>query len=196
MVLIWICIRHWIDFWKYANLFWIDLEKGSKKLLRLQAFFPWPRGERFQDWCEMVPFINSVAVQFSCRQSTKVDCQIIQWLESHEFCSLPFSTHAPSCFNSGVSRHVGKNVFLGNKVRLYYFSATVGLAAMLQGFKVSPPLPGLCVGIRTFQRGEQEFAVLLECFGQSDLSNNIWISREMNISKIQYNLGFIFMLLQ
>lgn len=51
-----------------------------------------------------------------------------------------------------MSRHVGKKVFLENKVRMYYFTATVGLAAMLQGFKISSPLPGLCVGIRTFQR--------------------------------------------
>lgn len=77
---------------------------------------------------------------------SKVDCHIIQQLESHEFCLV----HLPILILE-MSRHIGKwNVFLENKVRVYCFSATVGLAAMLQEYKVSPTVSRLRVEIRTF----------------------------------------------
>lgn len=60
-------------------------------------------------------------------------------------------------------------------------------------YKVSFPLFLGCVLKKEHFRG---FAGLLECFGQSNLSNNIRISKQLNISKIWYtdNLALIVML--
>ena len=119
-------------------MFWIDLEKGSTKLSSPQAFFPWPHGEQLQDWCEMVLFINWVAVRSGLSYCTTAG--IPRVLLSLALCSV----HLPVLILE-MSRHIGKeNMFLENKVRMYYFSATVGLAAMLQEYKVSPMFLG-CV---------------------------------------------------
>lgn len=62
-----------------------------------------------------------------------------------------FMHGAPACFNPGhEQRHWKENIFLENNTKVYCFSATVGLASMLQIHKASPTVSGLCVEIRTF----------------------------------------------
>lgn len=120
------------------------MEKLSKKLSSPQAFFSWPHGEQLQDWCEMVLFINWVAVKSGLSYRTAAGIRRV--LLSLALCSVHFPVLVLE-----MSRHIGKeNMFLENKARMYCFLAAVGLAAALQEYKFSPTVSVLCVEMRTF----------------------------------------------